>query len=417
MIKLFLFEMKKIIKSTYVLITLLLFILLIVGYYIFVYYNTLRASEIASEIEYNIQPMEENLLKYYDLLSEDEENKQLQQKILFWEEYISREKLILNAHLEEDWYTVLNEEIKLEESNGPPSLNNIQSTYTFPTTFTKVTRYEYMKWLREKGIPPVLPIKFFTSWITIYDKDLGGLPSVEQFIKDRSTKYSSTGVYFLHHVFKLLFGMIGPIFFLLFFGDILTKEGWGRNGPIHLLRTQPIYSYQILVSKFWACLATTIFVLIGISLFALLTGTIADRFGDLDYPVLIYGENLSFSFMEMGTFIVQSTILSILVLVFCYSILFLFSVITKRVLLAVGLATAVIVAGVQWSGDSTLMTLAHYNPFHYFPVSKVITNELAVTMENSNFSFTNGLLVLGVYSVLFYVITYLIIKFQNKLAH
>ncbi|MBP1970005.1 ABC-type transport system involved in multi-copper enzyme maturation permease subunit [Virgibacillus natechei] len=142
--------------------------------------------------------------------------------------------------------------------------------------------------MRDKNIQPILPLGI-NSWITVYDIDFGVHSWVEEFVKDRSTKYSSSALYFLHHFFQMLFGLIGPVFFLLLLGDTVTKEGLGRNGPIHLLRTQPIHRYKILLSKLFAGLAATVLVLLGTSLFAILIGTIFDRFGSWDYPVLIYG--------------------------------------------------------------------------------------------------------------------------------
>ena len=417
MIMLFLFELKKIVKSSFFVIVLSLFCLLILGYYVFVYFNTVHSNDVAAEFESRIHTYEQNLQELNDLLSDDSENGQIQQEIQFNEEYIARQIVSLNAYQTEDWFTVLNEEIKIDEGNSFPSPGSIDyKTYTYPTSFTSETRLEYMKWLRDKEIQPVLH-NDATSWITVYDSEFGGDPSIEQFIKERSTRYSSSGVYFLYHVFQLLFGLIGPMFFLLLLGDIITKEGLGRNGPIHLLRTQPIHSYHILLSKLIASVAITIMVLIASSLLAILVGTIFNRIGDLDYPVLIYGADYTYSFMKMGNFLLQSALLSFMVLLFCYSTLFLLSIITRRAILAVGLTIAIILGGIQWSGEITLSSIAHYIPFNYFSVSDVITNELAVTLENFNLSFTTGLIVLGMCSLLLYLLTYLISIFQNKIRY
>ncbi|SET83177.1 ABC-type transport system involved in multi-copper enzyme maturation, permease component [Oceanobacillus limi] len=406
MINIFLFEMKKIVKSSFFIIALLLLSLFILGYYIFVHMNTVRSDEIVAEIDSRVHTQEKHLQELYDVADEAEN----QDDIHFQEEYLSKEKEMLSAYQEEDWFTVLDQEIKQDESQPP---NTDYRTSTHPTSFTAKTRLEHNKWLRDNGIQPVLPLDM-NSWITIYDVDFGGHTSAEQFIKDRSAKYSSSGVYYLQHVFQLLFGLIGPIFFLLLFGDLITKEGFDKNGPIHLLKTQPIRYYQILGGKLFAIVVTTVLAFSGISVLAILIGTIADRFGDFDYPVLIYGSDYAYSFMEMGIFLLNSAILSFMVFLFCYSLLFLFSVIAKKTLLAVGLAIATILIGIQWSEAITLSTFAPYIPFYYFSVTEVITNELAVTLQNFDFSYRNGLIVLGIYSGLLYALTYVISIFQIK---
>ncbi|MBP1970004.1 hypothetical protein J2Z83_002112 [Virgibacillus natechei] len=106
-----------------------------------------------------------------------------------------------------------------------------------------------------------------------------------------------------------------------------------------------------------------------------------------------------------------------MVLLFCYSLLFLFSIITKMALLAVGLTIATIFIGIQWSGQFTLSAFAPYIPFHYFSVSEIITNELAVTLDNYNFSYTTGLIVLSMYSIIIFLLTYLVSFFQRKMTH
>ena len=115
-------------------------------------------------------------------------------------------------------------------------------------------------------------------------------------LKNLSTKYSSDGVHYANHLLTLLFGVFGAGIFIFLFGDVVTREGLGANGPIHLLRTQPIRWYQVMISKFFMVLGGTVLLLASIGGLALLLGTVFDRFGDLDYPVLIYGEELRFHF-------------------------------------------------------------------------------------------------------------------------
>ncbi len=304
-----------------------------------------------------------------------------------------------------EWTPLLNKEIEQYEQHVENRIfRDEYYSAAWPTLVTEESKLEYHKWLRDKEITPVYPIHFL-SWVTLYDQ-VYEPPDIEESIKKLSTKYSSTGIYFTNHVFTFVFNILGACFFLFLFGDMVTKEGLGKNGSIQLLRTQPIRRSKIYIGKFLTMLLITFLLLFGTVLLSFILGTIFNRFGDWDYPVLIYGEEFSFSFMNMGTFLLQSASLFFLVLIFCYSILFFFSIITKKALVAIGLTIAILFAGIGLSADSVMSMIAPYIPFHYFSVREVITNELALTLENSSFSFKQGMIVLAVSSVLLWLLTY-----------
>lgn len=405
-----LFEIKKIFKSTFFLLIISLFCLLIAGFYIFVYFNTVRAHEEMIRVKKMVDVYEQSIQEFNDEMTsaENQKNSELQEEIDFRVDF--RDDLIIEmeAYENKDWNTLLNREIKYNEN---PKKEHYSSAL-FPTYFTAVTELEYYKWLRDRNIQPVLQIGIDT-WRTVYDIHFSD-PVIERDVMERSMKYSSSGIYFTYHVYKLLFGMVGPVLFILLFGDLITKEGLGRNGPIHLLKTQPIRPYHILWSKLLAGIIITVLMILGITLLSILIGTVGDRFGDWDYPVLIYGKDRSFHFIKMGTFLLLSSVMALMVLLFCYTLLFLLSVMTKRTLPAVGLTLAIFFIGTQWSGEPPLSVLAPYIPFHYFSVPEIVTNEFAASIDNFDFSFTTGLAVLGIYSVIFYLLAHAVSTLQKR---
>src|SRR5699024_9956607 len=207
---------------------------------------------------------------------------------------------------------------------------------------------------------------------TIYDIEFDQ-PGMEDYIPDMHEKDSSSGLYYLYHLFGMLFGIIGAIFFLFLFGDIMTKEGIGKYGMFHFLYTQPIQRDKILSGKILAVALTFILIHLGTSDVSLLTGTIFDRFGDWCYPILIYEENFSFSLMNLSTFLFMSTVLFVMVLLFCYALLFLFSVITKRASIAIGITLGILLIGMKWSDDMMESAIAPYIPFSYFSIPEVMS--------------------------------------------
>ena len=413
--------MKKVFKATFFRIMLLALLLFIFAYYVFVYINTIRTKDVVFERESLLLVIHQHIEELHDLLdlSEVEKNRGIMEEIELWQNSVTEDEAIIKAYKEADWTTLLEREIQDVGSyvNNLVYKNEYYST-AWPTLFTLETRLEQHRWIRDKGIVPVLRIGQ-ESWLTIYDTVFSAVGAVtdeelKEITVDLSQKYSSTGIYYLNHIFNLLFSIFGAGFLLFLFGDVLTKEGLGRNGSIHFLHTQPIQRDKITVSKFLTVLILSVIILIGAAIISLLLGTVFDWFGNWNYPVLIYGEEYSFTFMNMSTFIFKSTVFFFMVLLFCYSLLFLYSIITKRALVALGLTLTTIFIGISLSEESVLSAVAPYIPFHYFSVPEIITMEMAATLNNFNFSFTNGSAVLGMSSAILLAATYLVSRLQFK---
>ena len=419
MIRLIQFELKKMFRSNFFRIMLLAFCIFLVAYYVFVNLNTTRVEELITDAERTVQISTENLEQLRESLdsSDGNEKKQIEDDLEFWGNWSKEDEIMLKAYQEEDWKTLLNQAIAKDENFMDERSSDDYYTSSWPTLFTTETRIEEYRWLVERGIAPILPYDFW-SHMTIYDMDFpvegGSEEDHKAMIVKLSTKYSSAGVYYLNHFFLLLFGVYGVLFFLFLFGDIVTKEGLGRNGPIHLLQTQPIRRDRVLLSKFFTVLIASAFILVGTGIISLVLGTIFDSFGYWNYPVLIYGEDYSYTFMNMSAFIFKSAILFFMILFFCYSILFLFSILTKRASIALGLTVATIIMGIKLSEESVLTGLAPYIPFNYFSVPQVLTMELAVSLKNFDFSYTNALTGLGIASFIILVLTYIVSVTQYK---
>ena len=72
--------------------------------------------------------------------------------------------------------------------------------------------------------------------------------------------------------------------------------------------------------------------------------------------------------------------------------------------------------GIKLSEESVLSSLSPYIPFHYFSVPQVVTMELAVTLKNFDFSYTNGLIALGISSFIILAVTYIVSVMQYKFS-
>ncbi|WOV87783.1 ABC transporter permease subunit [Sporosarcina oncorhynchi] len=417
MLPLIQFEAIKTVKSTFFKVVLLALTAFIIGYYVFVYMNTTRAEDLLAEADewlFMTQSQLEELESAAASGQRDKDSKEYKEEKQMLEEFwLPRYMDEVEAYNNKDYNRILEMEIYHRSTTLVQRL--AQGDYwstLWPSLFTDESGFAKLEWMHEKHIQPVWPISVFAD-LTVHDKHFDD-PQVEESIKKFSVRYASDGIHFMEHLTTLLFGVFGAGIFIFLFGDIVTREGLGDNGPIHLLRTQPIRGYQILAGKFIMVLVGTVLLLASISGLALLIGTVFDRFGDMDYPVLIYGENYAFTFIEMSTFLLKSAGLFFMVLVFCYSLLFLFSLLVKKTAVAIGLMLVTLFAGLKWSEQSVASTWAHFQPFHYFSVPKVVTNELALSAGNFAFSFSNGLLVLAVASSIVWAVIIAVSMLQYR---
>src|SRR5699024_4158669 len=108
------------------------------------------------------------------------------------------------------------------------------------------------------------------------------------------------------------------------------------------------------------------------------------------------------------------SVLFLMVLLFAYALLFLSSILTKQTLGAVGGTIIIILAGMMLSGQTFFSKLAAYFPFSYFSVGKVVTKEVAVTIANFQLTFTTGMIVLPIYSILILLLSFTLFYNASK---
>lgn len=419
MLPLIQFEAIKTIRSTFFKVVLLALAACIVAYYVFIHMNTTRVEELlkqADEWLFTTQSQLEELESAVASGHMDKNSKEYKEEKKSLEEFwLPRYMDEVETYKNKDYNRLLEMEIEHRKTFLDQRLAHGDYWSTkWPSLFTDESGFAKLEWMHERHIQPVLPVSLFAD-LTAHDKNFED-PQIEESIKRLSVRYASDGIHFMEHLSMLLFSVFGACVFIFLFGDTVTREGYGDHGPIHLLRTQPIRGYQILISKFLMVLSGTVLLFACISGLALLLGTVFDRFGDMDYPVLIYGEEYAFTFMKMSTYLLKSAGLFLLVLVFCYSLLFLFSLLAKKTAVAIGLMLVTLFAGMKLSEQSVASDWAQYQPFQYFSIHKVLTNELALTTGNFAFSFSNGLVVLAVASAVVWMFIVAVSMLQYRFA-
>ncbi|MDV2583454.1 ABC transporter permease, partial [Alkalibacillus haloalkaliphilus] len=380
MIKIILFEMKKVTKSAFFYMLLALLVLVVSGYFIYNYIQTERVEDEVEEAEFKVSASERSLEEMGFEIGDDlyeitdhVERLAIESDI----QMIESNRTRLEGYENHDWEKVTQVEVDMGEEHFERFPTQAEEqVYTWMTHFSREVHLERNRWLRDREIRPVFPIHSFselTVYDEVFDSEIG-----EEIAHNINNIHSSSGFYFLYRLFEMLLTVFGAAFFLFLFGNVMTREGLGQNGPIHFLYTQPVQRGTVFVSKVITIALVSLLTVVGVGLFSLVLGIVFDRLGAWDYPVLIYEPEFQFSFMPMGTFLLWSALLFLMVLVFCYSWLFLFSVLARRTSIAIGLTLAVVFLGVQFNDQ----IVGAYNPFLYFDVYEIITLETALVQEN-----------------------------------
>ncbi|WP_042220705.1 ABC transporter permease [Oceanobacillus manasiensis] len=400
------FEIKKISKTLYFVMMLLALIVFVSFFFIYSYVHTERVDDYIHKNE---------IIKSSHQLSIDELSNTEEDRAAYHLEEMEEIDMLSEAARNHDWETIIHYEITTSEEivKGIPSQAE-ENVYTWPTHFTNEVVIERNKWLLAHNIQPVFPIHN-ASEITAYDRVFNTALD-EEIAYEFFNKYDSSSIYFLYLLVGNGLTIGGAIFFLFLFGSMITREGLGRNGPIHFLGTMPLKRWKIIWSKLITLVLLTIFVLLATILWGALLGIVFDRFGDWDYPVLIYEPDFSFRFIEMGNFILLSLLLFFGLLIFCYSWLFLYSVLLKQTFMTIVLTVITVGLGYLISDSDIAMAqaLAPFNPFHYFHVIEIITMEYAFNADNYNFTMWNGMISLFIFSLIIILVAFFLFRRKAK---
>lgn len=409
------FEIKKI-WGTRLFKAVLLFLAFATALFFYIVDTKMVSFEsVIAEDQDQIYSLNQHILLLETQLKQDQNNHSLQieldGQIDFKENLIQQ----LDAFENEDWSSYFSKlatsskEMMLESKRQLTQIN--YNSYLWPTPFTFISLYELYSWLEKYSIEPILPIHNF-SWKTAYDKEFEN-QIVENFVMKSSTKYSSKGIYFTYEVLKIFLSWTGVILFIFLFADVITKEGYQKNGPIHLLKILPIKRYKILLTKFTLLITSNITTLLGLIIFSLGLGIIFNGLGNWRYPILIYSESKELFFIGIGTYLGKCLLLFIFFMLFTNSLLFFYSILTNRTILVLGFTILTLIVGLALSLQEIFLPITQFLPFHYIDVFTIVSNEYALQHNLFSIHFSNGLITLAAWSILILLLTFIITKLKK----
>ena len=416
MIHLLSLEIMKFKRSKFPFVLLSLVLIILGSYFFFIDKKEMsieRVKEIVqSNYDMNKTGYEETKAKIE--ATEGRISDQLQREFTMYERLYNSSLIMYKGINDENWSLYLQGEIidnQDYEKEKIKELEFVAKSYTWPTPFTILSGMDRLRWMEERNIRPIFPTHEF-SWRSIYDEEFSDPVFEEMAIKEED-RHSSSGFYFTYEALRYGFSIFGIVFFIFLFGDILTREGFGKDGPIQMIRTQPIRRWKFWASKGVTVIGGSLLIMIVVMLIGIGLGTIFNRLGDWDYPILIYGPERTYSFLPLVVFIGKALGLFLLMLGLGFSLLFLFSVLTNRAITAIGLTLVVLVGGQMLAGQETLLTWSHWLPFHYFDVYDIVNGEYAILQNNNLYTYNNAILSLSVTVAIVLLITLAVGKLRK----
>lgn len=401
-------EWKKTTKSFYF-YSMIVFLLLFVSVYFI--YSSINTWRVDDYINGHIEIIQSFEAEIEELKASGLDEEQIADEIEFNMAFIETHSRLIEAAEREDWQTIIEHYLGFAEDyvRTMPSQKE-EDVYTYPTHFSHEAEYAKLSWMLERDVRPIFPVSGEpTAYDRAYREDID--KEVADYMYNRP---DTSSIYFLYLLLRWTLGVGAVIFFLFLFGNMMTREGLDRSlsGPLNLLDTQPIRRGKIMLSKLITLLGITFIILVGTVLFGGLLGLVFDRFGDWDYPVLIYEPDFSLHLIKMGDYILLSLLLFFGVMIFSYSWLLFYSVLVKRTFTAITLTVFTLVVGMALSGSDVAMESAFvpYNPFNYFQVNAIITMEKALVADNFDITMTNGMLSLGIFSFLLLIVSFIIFR-------
>ena len=326
----------------------------------------------------------------------------------------------LEGYENNHWEELLNHQlldIRVMENEFKGS--NIHGSYDNPVNpefSIKATRTQN-EMLLERGLRPLFPGGLLlTAYGDFNPANLKQREFAQKFVEENE-KYDSSGLYSLYLFYNKYIYII-PIILLVYLKGLGFNYEIGKKKPLNLMRTQPIKLEDIYNGKLVNGLIDSFLFIFIIFIVIILSGTILNRFGDLDYPILCYDlkdaqstakytvyttVDGNYHFIDLGLYLFKSIILTLVSIVFLLSFTSLISNIGKNRLITMILSTIIVIVGYMISLKKYIKAI-FISPFIYLNIPKIINGEMAWKLNNGNLNFLYGIVVLGMYSILCWIL-------------
>lgn len=370
------FEFKKFFSKKRNSIVIVSFIALIL---IFVGFNN-RADKLRFEneiysIDYEIESIESSLIKINSEIERLPDNQALKDIKTSSEKEIQLKKELKAAMTDEKWSEVLQLKIDLDKN--------------------------FIEDIRKGNTITSVPIQELENNIELNSILL------EKNIKPIYTDISMEGFNFLKVLLNNPIMMIVMLVIVVMTGDVVSSEV--ENKTFKLLLTQPINKNKIFLSKVVSSVLLQLSILGSIlfSVFVLLG--ITKGFGAIDYPIAIIESN-TIRYIAMGDYLIKLIIIFVLFIIFITIASILISSLSKNTATSVSISIILFISSYMVINQGFLNKVAHLLPFTYVDLTNAIQGFTATRLKNYNITFTNGCIVLVLFSLFLLILNMWIFK-------
>lgn len=282
-------------------------------------------------------------------------------------------------------------------SHSIRAVDNVATERIGLSDFTYAASIREKELMVERQLQPVLPVEYVT---TIFDRFPNPVDRIDW--NRKTQKIDNTGLFYVYiffdtYIYLLLIGLL-----VFLFGIGFTAEK-GRKRTLTFLVTQPLSRLNIIVGKTGISLVITFFIAIGSILLMILLGTIGNRFGDWNFPILFYetvNSEGEVHFISMGRYLIECAALFLGATVFLLILSFLMSLFFNNTMSTLAATLVVAIGGYLMSGSSVLSTLSHLSPFTYLNIGKIVNGEVAALLVNQSIQTPLGLGVFTISSII-----------------
>ncbi len=436
------FEFRKLFRKGNLIQGLIILLLLIsIGYYFLYQFEVAKEKEYfdylneeLTAIQNGLIPMFEDSLGNFTMEMENTSD-ELQKEAL--QEYI--EGYTEAIHLYETRMNKINEgiegyqlgkwaplyehqlfQVKLMNGDFDEPLKHISHGEATKNEFRYYVSVEEKKWLIEKDIQPIFSgdyrLTMHDEWPDYPINEMG-----RRNYEKRNQNVNASGLYSLYHYYEFYIYVIPLLLFLFLLGTSISSER-GKKNTIFYMQTQPISSRTIFLGKTISSSLVAFASILGLVSFILLLGTVFNRFGDWNYPVLHYdtlststAENYTgiitdyhdygFHFIPLGNYLIQCLVLLLLVTLFMIALGNVISLFVKNTFTVLLLSIVINIFGYIMSVEH-LSQWSYLSPFTYFDIFRVSNGEVATLFDQPLINSYMGFFILIISTLLLVMIGY-----------
>ncbi|OMC86486.1 ABC transporter permease [Viridibacillus sp. FSL H7-0596] len=406
--RLFLFEGKKVLKKKTTWAAFFLTIAAVIGLYFFNYSlaKSIQQGNIA-RLEYIIETFQK-WTKDAEVEKKEAKKEGSRKKVKSLTDDIKRNQKSISKYttqkenyINEDWHKLYKEQIP-DLQYWIDNFDSYSRGYDdqIINNFTGRATLEEILLIDKNDVTPFIQNSIYTPYLpTIYDEFTG---TVKEEWGQETKRYGTTGLTYIYQLIQHLYIPILILIGCFIFANNVSSDISNKKKGLNFYFVLPIHKKKLFIAKYLSGFIYTLGFVVFMLLVPLLCSLFTKGLGSFKYPVLIYEGSEpnpfnseyntldplkdQFHFINLSSYLLQALLLSIVLVIFLYSIYYVLSLFVRN-----PIVTAILVGIITFLG---MKYPAAYNPFTYVDIHKVLNGETATLAFNPAIDLQNGIFVL-----------------------